>query len=234
VAVNVKQGKTYLEIVDKTKTKVLVGYTLHFFALMRDIKHLLEQGVIGTPVSFQVLLGCYDTLQVAKNRFSSSNRNELFIDYSHEWDYVDWFLGPFRKVAAISHQSGNLELTQNPNVVDCLTQLQNGITGTVHLDYVKTHRQRRFTIVGDKGTIESDVLAGVVKVEVKGETFARQYQYGECVDTAFECEHDHFLQIVRGKEEPLVTVEDGLRAVAVADALILSCETREWQIVQYS
>ncbi len=81
-------------------------------------KDLCDSKLIGSPVSFQVMLGAYDTLVLAKERFKPTDVNKLFIDYSHEWDYIHWFLGRVRRVVATSHQSGNLERTQKPNVVD--------------------------------------------------------------------------------------------------------------------
>lgn len=46
-------------------------------------------------------------------------------------------------------------------------------------------------------------------------------------------EHQHFLDIVAGRAEPLITIEQGLGAIAVADALIAAAENRRWQAVNY-
>jgi predicted dehydrogenase len=233
-AVNAAEGQALFDVAQQTGTKVLVGYLMRYTQMMRLTKSLIEQGIIGTPVSFQVLLGSYDTLVRAHNRFSSTNRNRLFGDYSHEWDYISWFLGPVQSVVATSHMSGNLELMQNPNVVDSILRLQNGITGTVHLDYVQHPGCRQARLIGDRGTIEVYEDQCTVLTRLHAEpSFSRTYSCPEQRDTTVASQLDHFLDVVQGRAEPLVTLQDGLRAVSVADALISSCSSGTWQDVTW-
>ena len=209
-----------------------VGYALRYAECMKVAKRMLDQGSIGSPVSFQIMLGAYITLVLAKNRFSAADRNKLFVDYSHEWDYLQWFLGPVRRGIALSHQSGQLELTQNPNVVDGLLELESGITGTVHLDYVQSPTRRQVALVGDQGTIDIDVAKSQVVLGKHGEDRFIHYQQIEHRDAIMEKQHEHFLEVIRKVATPKVTVEDGVRALAVADALIRSTESGLWEPVQ--
>jgi predicted dehydrogenase len=231
VAVNAGEGRALLDVAKAAGVKMLVGYLLRYSGLMRLARNLLEQGVIGAPVSFHVMLGAYDTLINAKSRFATGERNRLFGDYSHEWDYLHWFLGPVQSVVAASSQSGNMELTQDPNVVDSIMRLENGVTGTVHLDYVQHPGCRQITLIGDRGTIQIYEEQGILTTRLHAENHSRVYSLPEHRDTTMESQHHHFIAVIRGQEEPLVTLADGLRAVSVADALILSCSTGTWQAV---
>ena len=231
IAETVEQAKMLLETVRETGVKVLVGYILRYAECFLLAKSLMEQGLIGTPVSFQIMLGAYETLMLAKNRFSPSDRDKLFGDFSHEWDYLHWFLGPVRNVVATSHQSGNLELVQRPNVVDAILELESGVTGTAHLDYVQLPGMRRFTIIGDRGTLETYAQQCLVTTRLHGEEFSRSYHRIEHRDAMMDRQLEHFTRVIRGVEKQLVTVEDGIKAVGVAEALILSCQTRNWQTV---
>lgn len=231
VAQNAEQGQALLDVARETGTKILVGYVVRYLGLMRLVKSLIEQGVIGSPVSFHVMLGAYDTLIFAKNRFTSGGPNRLFGDYSHEWDYISWLVAPVQSVVATSHQSGRLELTQNPNVVDSILRLENGVTGTIHLDYVQHPGCRQIHLIGDRGTIEVYTEKGTATTRLHAETFSRVYTSLEHRDMTMEAQRDHFLAMVRGEADALVTLEDGLQAVSVADALILSCSSGTWQPV---
>ena len=226
-----KDGRVLAEAVRKADVPGLVGYALHYNGILCLVKELLDQGLVGTPVSFQVNLGAYLTLLVAKSRFRPDDRNKLFLDYSHEWDAIHWLLGPVARVVAACHQSGNLERTQNPNVVDALLELTSGVTGTVHIDYVQHPGRRSYTIVGDRGTIVVDALAGTAAVTLAAEDFARQYARVAHRDDAYERQLTHFAAVIRGEESPRVTLEDGLCAVDVADACIRSCESGAWEPV---
>jgi len=231
VAEDTKQGASLIQTIEETNGKVLVGYPLRYNAVFLKAKEIIDLGIIGTPVSFHVMLGSYNTLVAAKNRFSPTDVNKLFVDYSHEWDYLNWFLGGVKQVAASSHQSGKREKTQNPNVVNAVLELESGISGTAHLDYVQSPGQRHFTIIGDKGTIAVDAVKAHIYLQDYNEEFERRYQFSETFDSMMMRQIEHFLEIIRTDEEIRVTFEDGLNALRVADALISSSENKIWQAV---
>lgn len=231
VAENAEQGRELLVAARATGAKVLVGYILRHAGFMKTVKGLLVSGAIGTPVSFHIMLGAYETLVRSKSRFAPTDRNHLFGDYSHEWDYIHWFLGPIQAAVATSHQSGNLKLTQNPNIVDSILKLHNGITGTVHLDYVQRPGCRQIRLIGDRGTIEIDAAKSVVTTRLYEEDFSRIFSFSENRDDAMEMQRDHFVDVIRNQAQELVTLEESLQAVSVSDALIRSCSTGTWQQV---
>jgi predicted dehydrogenase len=232
-AENAQNGLTLFNVVRDTGTRVLVGYVLRYAESMRLSKSLLTDGLVGTPLSFQIMTGAYDTLSLAKSRFSTEIRNRLFADYSHEWDYLTWFLGDVNHVVASSHEAGNLELSQRPNVVEAIIEMKSGATGTVHIDYVQLPSYRHIRVIGDKGRLEIDMNQNIVSVHPRGELNARTFQAVESRDKIFERQLDHFMDVIALNTQPMVTVHDGLKALKVADALIASCESRSWQTISY-
>jgi len=231
IAEETEQGESLVKTIGETNGKVLVGYPLRYNTVFLKAKELIDKGIIGTPVSFHIMLGSYNTLVAAKNRFSPTDVDKLFVDYSHEWDYLNWFLGKVNRVAASSHQSGNREKTQNPNVVNAVLELESGISGTAHLDYVQSPGQRHFTIIGDRATIAIDAVKAQVYLQNYDEEFERIYRFSETFDSMMSRQIEHFLEIIRGGEEIRVTLDDGLNALRVADALILSAKNKIWQAV---
>lgn len=235
VAENLEKAASLERFVNENNARILIGYPLRYNGIFLKGKELFDVGIIGDPVSFHIMLGAYNTLVVAKNRFNAIDENKLFIDYSHEWDYLHWFLGRARRVVAVSHQSGNLERTQKPNVVNCLLELENGPSGTAHLDYVQAPGQRCFTIIGDKGSLTIDAVRGEISVFLYKDNHERIYRLAEPFDVMMSRQHDHFIEIVRSDNNIThVTVEDGLNALRVAGALITSCENNTWEPVLYT
>ena len=57
---------------------------------------------------------------------------------------------------------------------------------------------------------------------------ARVYDCAEPRDAMFIRQLEHFLAIVQRIEAPCVTVADGIRAVAVAEAVMAACVGRTW------
>jgi predicted dehydrogenase len=208
-------------------TPVLMGYVLRHVQIMQRALALLRDGGIGVPVSFQVMLGAYETLQVARNRFDRGAYGTLFRDYSHEWDYLRWLLAPVSGGFALARTAGALELVQDPNVVDVLLRLVDGTTGTVHLDYIQAPGTRRFTIVGDQGTLDVDVPSGHLRVRCAGQT-DRADTYLETRDTAFRAQAEHFVAVADRRALPAVDLHDGLAALLVADAMCRSAIEQRW------
>lgn len=231
VAENTGQGEGLLKTIEETKGKVLVGYPLRHNSIFLKGKELIDEGIIGEPVSFHIMLGAYNTLVAAKNRFNPTDSNKLFVDYSHEWDYLNWFFGKTKRVVAISHQSGSREKTQNPNVINAVLELESGISGTAHLDYVQSPGQRHFTIIGDKGSIAIDAVRSRIFLQIYNEEFERSYQFAETFDGMMTRQIEHFINVIQGIEQPKIVLDDGLSALSIADALIMSAENKTWHNV---
>lgn len=228
LAENAAQGEQLKHVVAETNANILVGYPLRYNLVFLKAKEILDVGLIGSPVSFHIMLGAYDTLTAAKNRFNSNDLNKLYIDYSHEWDYLSWFLGKVKRAAATSGQLGELERTQTPNIVNAILELESGVSGTAHLDYVQTPGTRRFIVIGDKGTLTADAVHGTVTLNIYKEEGEHVLRLSESFDAMMTRQHDHFLELTAGETGPKVRIEDGINALRIADALISASETGTW------
>ncbi|MER7003853.1 Gfo/Idh/MocA family oxidoreductase [Dactylosporangium sp. NPDC000555] len=213
------------------KAPVLVGYVLRHYAVAARVREILADGAIGTPVSAHASLGAYETLRLARNRFAAAADYRLPYDYSHEWDYLQWFLGPIDQVAAVAREAGELPLSQHPNLINGVFTMSSGVTGTFHLDYVQDGGGRRLEVVGDRGTLRADLAGGSVRVRAHGGNLTREYDCAEHRDAAFTRQLGHFQDVITGLSAPLVTVHDGVRAIAVADAVVAACRSGGWQPV---
>lgn len=212
-------------------TPLLMGYVLRHVRCLQRARALLEGGSIGQPLSFQVMLGAYETLQLARNRFDDAPYGVLFRDYSHEWDYLRWLLAPVSGGFALARRAGHLTLMQDPNVVDVVLRLQDGTTGTAHLDYVQDPGARRFTVIGDAGTLDVDVPTGHLRLRRTGEP-DRVETHPESRDDAFRAQAEQFLAVIGRTQAPAVNAHDGLAALQVADAMHRSALQGRWVDVE--
>lgn len=204
---------------------VLVGYVLHHSAVFQAAAARLADGSIGTPVSAHADLGAYETLTLARNRFAEPKRDRLFVDYSHEWDYLCWFLGPLTPIAAHARViEGIRESTEHPNVVDAL--LCAGEVGvSVHLDYVRRPGVRVCAVIGSEATMTVDA-AGDLTIRDEGTGRTHTVSYTEPRNAMFARQAEHFLAVVRAETAPTVTADDGLAAMRVAEGLAALARVR--------
>ncbi len=214
----------------ETGVPVLVGHVLRHLRVMGRARQLLGGGAIGTPVSFHATLGAYETLELARMRLGEPQPFRLAFDYTHEWDYLQHLLGPITRCAAIASTHGDLPLLERPNVIDAVLELENGMTGTVHLDYVERDGARQARIVGDRGVLVVDLRAGSLTITSNDQP-DRIERHAEERDAVFARQLDHFIEVMRGRAEPLVPISEGRRALAVAEAIRAACEQTTWQSV---
>lgn len=204
----------------------MVGYVLRHHGTMRRLQQVVAGGGIGAPASVHATLSAYETLVVARNRFADAATYRLVFDYSHEWDYLQWLFGPIVRCAATSRVAPGVRPSQTPNVVDALFDFQTGLTGSVHLDYVSPG-VRRCRVIGEEGVVEMDIATGSIGVRPHGGEELLDVVREER-DVAFVRQLEHFIEVALGRAEPIVSLRDGVNAIAVADALVVACTERRW------
>ena len=162
-----KKGLTELiNTFTSNKTVVVVGYNLRFNDSLGQLRELLLAGKIGKPISASLEVGKYlpewrmgqdykDT--VSANKFLGGGvLNEL----SHEIDYLVWFFGYPHWVFAKLGKNSNLDINVEDNAKIILTfrprSHDREILVSVSLDFFRRDSKRRFTVIGETGTLEWD------------------------------------------------------------------------------
>ncbi|MGN8552231.1 UNVERIFIED_CONTAM: Gfo/Idh/MocA family oxidoreductase [Microbacterium sp. SLM126] len=207
---------------------VLVGYVLRHYRSMQRARELIESGAIGELVSFHATVGAYDTIRLARARFSEPQPDRLYLDYSHEWDYVSWLVGRIDRCIAVAGVRGRLDVRESPNVVDALL-VGEGISGTVHLDYVQDPSRRSLTVIGDRGSLSVLPTQGELRCVVGGEEQVEHF--GSEREQGLRRQAEHFIGVVEGFEPPKVRFEDGLAALRMADAVRRAARSGDWEVV---
>ena len=227
VADSVVAAEAMERTADSTGVPVLVGHVLRHMTVVARARQLLLDGIIGTPVSFHATVGAYETLELATMRFAEQQAFRLAFDYTHEWDYLQHLLGPITRCTAVASTRGDLPLLEQPNVIDAILQLEDGLTGSVHLDYVERDGARRARIVGDRGVVAVDLRAGLLTVTGDDRPDHTE-RLAEDRDTVFARQLDHFVDVVHGRAQPTVPIAEARRALAVAEAIRTACEHSTW------
>lgn len=228
LAPSLAEAAAVVDDIRGTGTPVLVGYVLRHRAVVQAVHAAIHDGRIGRPTSFQVMLGAYTTITAAVSRFATAEADRLYRDYSHEWDYLRWFFGPVMHGLAVARTVHDVPHVEEPNVVDGLLAHASGVTGAFHLDYVEPRGLRTIQIVGTGGSLLADFGRGTLTVRAAGDAAEQLYSYPETAAVALRRQLDHLLDVADGTASPLVSLDDGLAALAVADALRASAAAGTW------
>ncbi len=182
LAPSAREADAAVRRIRDTGTPVLVGYVLRHRPVVQAVRAALDDGRIGTPTSYQVMLGAYTTITAAVSRFATADPDRLYRDYSDERDYLRWLFG---SVTLLSHAAG--------------------VTGAFHIDYVEPRGVRTMHLLGTGGSLLADLARGTLTIRVAGEDFDRRYADAEPPASALRRQVDHLLEVAAGAATSVVT-----------------------------
>jgi predicted dehydrogenase len=211
------------DVAQEKEARILVGFQYRFHPGLRAIKLLIDGGAIGAIVCAHVHWGEHlpGWHPWEDYRRGYSARADLgggvILTLCHPFDYLRWLLGEVQAVSAVVGRLSGLELNVE-DTADITLQFKSGAIGTVHLDYIQRPPAHWLQITGQTGTIEWDNANGTVRCYQadRGEWETIPVPPGFERNTMFLEEMRHFLECIAKRVEPLITLEDGIRALEIA------------------
>lgn len=213
-------------LVRQTHRVLMVGYTLRFHPLVRQLHEEVQAGSIGRIQSARFEIGQYlpDWRPQIDFRESVTARPELgggaLLELSHEIDYAQWLLGPIRHVTGRLSRQADWGLDIE-DCVDLIAEFDRGPVGTIHLDLLQRVAQRCCKLIGTEGTLEWDNQAQTLRRfsaasrtwDVLGTTVGidRNQMYLD--------ELSHFFTSVATRKESLDTLAGAIDTLKVIDAV---------------
>ena len=157
---------------------------------------------------------------------------------THDLDLVRW-LGQ-SPVASLAAQTGHVMGRDHEDLVLVTGRLASGVAFSCNVDWISPTKVRRTRVLGDRGMFEADTLTADLTLFRNGEQSTApwlQQQRGvtEGDMTRFAIAKPEPLgsellavvAMVRGEDSAIVTLEEGLETVRVAEAVLESARTGE-------
>lgn len=229
------------ELVQLAKSKELVnqvGYHNHFIGTFRELKRLLQAGVLGEIVHFTG--EAYGPVVVKEKGGTWRSKPEegggCLYDYaSHVLNLVQEIIG--RPVEASGSQLKSIYSKGVEDAVYCSLKLENGISGQLAVNWSdETHRKMTtsLTIIGKNGKIICDAteMKIYLKEPVKKEGLEQGWTTKYITDFAipvnyylrgeeYSAQIDNFIDcVVNNKQSDYNTFEQGLYTDKVVEMII--------------
>ena len=208
--------------VERGGARVLVGFQLRFHPTLQAAARLLAEGAVGEIVSARAHWGEYlpNWHPWEDFRQGYAARADLgggvILTLCHPFDYLRWLLGEYRVEWAAGGSLG-LGLAVEDSAEMGL-RFDSGALGSLHLDYLQQPASHTFEVIGTRGSLRWDNADGSLSVFRQGDAdwqvqlppdgFERNWLFLD--------EMRHFLAVARGEAQPLCSLEDGERALALA------------------
>jgi UDP-N-acetylglucosamine 3-dehydrogenase len=209
---------------------VQVGHVERFNPAVLELGRLLEAGWLSSV---------YAIASRRAGPFPARIRDVgVTIDLAtHDVDILSWIAGerPQRVYAEVAQR---LHATHE-DLLFGLLNFPSGATGMLDVNWLTPAKRRQLVVVGEEGMFELDYLTQRLAFTKGADTanptlirgFAPTFE-GDVAELPVKmheplaAEIDAFLGVVRNGDRPKVDVEDGLWAVAIANALLQAAATR--------
>ncbi|MFA4929891.1 MAG: Gfo/Idh/MocA family oxidoreductase [Patulibacter sp.] len=159
---------------------------------------------------------------------------------THDLDLVGWLGGS--AVETLAAQTQHRLGRPHEDLVNVVGRLDGGVTFTTMVDWLSPTKVRRTRVLGERGMLVADTLTADLTFYANGEVSSewdasrtlRGVSEGDMTRYALSrrepllVELEAFCALVRGDEHAgVVTLEEGLAAVELADAVLRSAATGE-------
>ena len=157
---------------------------------------------------------------------------------THDLDLVRWLGGsPIKSLAA---QTDHLMGREHEDLVLVTGRLESGVTFSCNVDWISPTKIRRTRVLGTEGMFEADTLTADLTLfrngqratapwlqQQRGVTEGDMTRFAIAKPEPLGAELQALLAMVRGDESRIVTLDEGLETVRVAEAVLESARSGE-------
>jgi predicted dehydrogenase len=207
----------------------VIGFQFRFHPGIQKIKNLLIENAVGGVISARAHWGEYlpDWHPWEDYRKSYSAKKNLgggvILTLCHPLDYMNFLFDKVSTVFGFTRMVPSLEIEAEA-VAEISLRYQSGTIASVHLDYVQRPPSHKIEIIGDQGTIRWDNSDGIVHFfqAESGIWLTFNLPEGFERNDLFLSEMRNFLSVIEGKEEPVCSLDDGIKVQEIVEAVYQS------------
>jgi predicted dehydrogenase len=236
VAANLDRVDALRRAVEKSGSRVLVGFQFRYHPTLNKARELIGAGAIGKVLAVHAHWGEYlpNWHPWEDYRESYAARADLgggaIVTLTHPLDYLRYLLGEVDSLWSFNGHISPLELDVE-DVAEIGLKFTSGAIGGLHVNYIQRPPVHRLEVLGTGGTLRWDNGDGVLHAirmpdpfgtwnSEPGAAIEQQYTPPEGFERnqLFAAQMRHFLRVASGEIEPLCTLNDGIRALELAMA----------------
>ena len=226
---NIENIEDFLKTYKNPSLKILVGYNLRFNPSLCYFRQMYKSGILGKIFSVRAEVGQYlpnwrDGIDY--NKTVSANKSlggGVLLELSHEIDYLIWMFGLPQWVTAFVSKVSNLDVDTEDEALMIIGYKNNdnkkNFKVNLNLDFFRHDTKRQCTLIGEKGSIRWDGILGIVeRFDTSEKRWIREFCDHDSGNKSYFFEWQHFIDCAKGKDNSLITFQDGMNVLSLIDA----------------
>jgi len=229
--------ETLLAALEQSGRVGYVGYQFRFHPAFIKISEWLKAGRLGQVAAVRAEVGEYmpDFHKYEDYRGTYPARAELgggvVLCQIHEYDLLYALFGSPDEVYAVGGRASRLEIDveDTAQVLFRYRRKDNAdLAAQVHQDFLQRPPRRNFQIIGDGGSVVWDYLGKTLQITGADGAIVVKEDYTDLPrNHLFLSEMRHFLACVEDREQPQVSLRDGVQSLRMALAVKQSMSIRK-------
>jgi UDP-N-acetylglucosamine 3-dehydrogenase len=209
MAASVKQAERLVDEAKKKRVHLTVGFLMRFIPGLQQMKKAVEEKTIGELVS-----------ATAKRVSQWPERiGDVGVVKDTAIHDIDVMLYLFNEdPIAVYAKTGSMRHKKFEDYAQIMLTFEKGKTAFIESNWLTPYKTRILIVTGSEAIMNLDYITQELRIEDAKETVQPRYPTTE----PLKLELRHFANCVLGKEKPLITGLDGLRALRIAEAALKS------------
>jgi UDP-N-acetylglucosamine 3-dehydrogenase len=209
MATNVKQARRLLEAAEKENVQLTVGFLMRFIPGIQHIKKAIEDKTIGELV-------CATAKRVSEWPERIGDVGVVKDTAIHDIDIMRYLFG--EDPIAVFARAGSMKHRKFEDYAQIMLTFEGERSAFIESNWLTPYKTRILTVTGSAAIMKLDYITQELTVEDAKETVQPRYAWQE----PLKLELQHFAKCILGKEKPLITGMDGLKALEIAEAALKS------------
>ncbi len=212
MATNAKQAKQLLTTADREGLHLTVGFLMRFIPGLQRIRKEVEAKTLGEPV-------CATAKRVSQWPERIGDVGVVKDTAIHDLDVMRYVFN--EDPIAVYAKTGSMRHGKFEDYAHIMLTFKGGQSAFIESNWLTPYKTRILTVTGSEAIMKLDYITQELTIENAKETLQPRYTLQE----PLKLELQHFAKCIAGKEKPIITGMDGLKALHIAEAALKSSAT---------
>jgi len=209
MATTPQQARKLVQTAEENGLHLTVGFLMRFIPGLQQICQSVVDKRIGELV-------CATAKRVSQWPERIGDVGVVKDTAIHDIDVMNYLHG--EQPTSVYATMGSMRIKKFEDYAQMMLTYKDGRTAFIESNWLTPYKTRTLTVTGSEAIVRLDYITQELSIEQKTETVQPRATFQE----PLKAELQHFVDCIVEKKKPLVTGEDGVRALEVATAAIAS------------
>ena len=209
MATNTQQAEKLVKTAEENGLHLTVGFLMRFIPGLQHIRQAVESKKIGELV-------CATAKRVSQWPERIGDVGVVKDTAIHDIDVMRFISG--EDPITVYAKMGSMKHRKFEDYAQIMLTYKDGKSAFIESNWLTPYKTRALTVTGSDAIMRLDYITQDLWIEQQTETLQPRYPFQE----PLKLELQHFVDCIVEKKKPVVTGEDGVRALEVAQAAMQS------------